>query len=80
MSSSTRSGSAAVEFAHGPLPSWVRTASPRASNLRNGPAPRKLYRPIRSPPTTLSKRNAQSPSWILQNAETGVSVSPVSRR
>ena len=80
-SSSSRSGSACV----GLDPRAVAVAGADrgcrdASNARNGPAPRKLYRPTRSPPTTLSKRNDQSPSWILQNADTGVRVSPMSRR
>jgi hypothetical protein len=41
-----------------------------------GPAPRKLKRALRSPPSTDSRRNAwRSPREIFRNAETGVSVS-----
>ena len=38
-------------------------------------APRKLYLPHFSPPSTLSRRNASAPSLIFMKAETGVSVS-----
>jgi hypothetical protein len=41
-----------------------------------GPAPRKLKRALRSPPSTDSRRKAwRSPREIFRNAETGVSVS-----
>ena len=56
------------------------TGSPGSPSLQErtlrGPAPRKLNRALRSPPSTDSSRKAcRWPRESLRNAETGVSVS-----
>ena len=75
-SSSARSGSGCGSA--GPLSRVI--VGPVAWKVASGSAPTKLYRPTRSPPTTLSNRKQAPGRRTAANADTGVRASATSRR
>ena len=72
---SSPSGSRVVRRSVSPPGVSSSSASPRMRSTCAGSVPRKLKRPHRSAPRTLSRRKPYGPRWIFRKADTGVSRS-----